>query len=209
MNSLNQQAKILKTVLLLIFVTCSCAWENVFTDETYQDSLDQNIGGQLIRNIHHYNDFHSFIYDIEYFYKNGSDSIYIGKGSYFGKKPPENEQILKIENSNWLVFQTSDDRDKDLLFISNDTSKIWKKHEISPFTIESTDLWKQQNIDSSIDNWDSVSKVSKIDLNGYIIVWYTYAKKNRVFSFQIGKRKIVYAIDLQTGEPQIIEISKK
>jgi hypothetical protein len=199
-----------KTIfLLLISLLFSCSWENVFTDETYQESIKQDIGGQLIRNIHNVNDFHSFQYDIEYFYKKSdSDSACkIGSGLYYGKEPPENEQILKLKN--WLVFKTSGDREKDRLFISNDTSEIWIEYEISPQTIESTALWMQLNINSSIENWDSVSKISNIDNDGYVTAWYIYAKKNRIFSFQTGKRKIVYRIDFQTGQLKIIEVSKK
>ena len=40
-----------------------------------RDTIKQNIGGLLVRNIHHYNDFHSYDYDIEYSYSDKFDSI--------------------------------------------------------------------------------------------------------------------------------------
>ena len=204
-----QRMKFITIFILLATLLFSCSWENIFSDETYQDSIRQNIGGQLIRNIHYSNDFQAFWYNIEYLYKkNDSDSANrIGSGFYYGKKPPENEQILQVDN--WLVFKTSGDREKDLLFISRDNSNVWIEFEISPKTIESTDSWRELGINSSIEYWDSVSKINKIDENGYVTVWYTYAIKDRIFSFQTGKRKIVYKIDLQTGKPEIVEISKK
>ena len=53
--------------LLLGLISCNST-DSVFTDETYQDTIKQNIGGFLIREIHHYDDFHSYNYDIEYLF---------------------------------------------------------------------------------------------------------------------------------------------
>ena len=193
------------TFLLFGLISCNST-DSIFTDETYQDTIKQNIGGLLIRNIHHYNDFNSFSYDIDYSYKDISDSISkIGLGSFYGQEPPKEEQLIQIDN--WTVFKTSGDREKDFVYINN-CDNIWTKYEISPETIEQQDLWKEQKIDSQIDNWDTVSKIKEIDKNGNIVVIYTYAKKKRIFSFFTGKRQITYNIDLQTGIPEMTEISE-
>ena len=200
------------THLILIFIlhtilACNINFENIFTDETFQDTIKQNIGGELIRIVHHYDDFHSFDYDIKYYYKDKFDSIcYIGFGRYHGQKLPKDEQLRQL--GNLTVFKTSGDREKDMLFINDNNSKIWTEYEISPKSIEQTDMWKKQNINSQIGNWDTVSKIENIDENGKITVRYIYAKKNRIFSFITGKRLITYKIDLQTGELEMIEVSK-
>ena len=196
---------IILTLLLFGLISCNST-DSIFTDETYQDTIKQNIGGLLIRDIHHYNDFNSFNYDIDYSYKDKNDSISkIGLGSFYGQEPPKEEQLIQIDN--WTVFKTSGDRNKDFVYVSN-SDNIWTKYEISPETIEQQDLWKEQKIDSQLDNWDTVSKIKEIDKNGNIVVIYTYAKKKRIFSFFTGKRQITYKIDLQTGRPELTEISE-
>ncbi len=192
----------------LFFGLISCnSTDRVFTDDTYQDTLRQNIGGSLIRKIHYYNDFHSYNYDIEYSYKDKHDSICkIGSGSFYGQEPPKDEQLIRL--GKWTVFKTSGDRDKDFVFIC-DSNNVWTKYEISSKTIQQTELWKEQNIDAQIANWDNVAKVTEIDNSGKLTVLYKYAKNKRIFSFLTGKRKIEYKINPQTGEliiDKILEI---
>ena len=196
----------ISTILLTFsFASCNFSSESVFSDETYQDTIKQNIGGSLIRDIHYYNDFQSFIYDINYSYKDQFDSInIIGYGSYYSQKPPKDEQLIQIDK--WKIFKTSKDRDVDVLFVCDNYSNNWTEYEISPETIEQTDLWKKQKINSQVDNWDSVSKIEKIDKNGTVTVLYTYAKKDRIFSFITGKRQVIYKIDFQTGRLEMNKI---
>ena len=82
------------------------------------------------------------------------------------------------------------------------------EYEISPKIIEQSNLWKKQNIASQLDNWDTVSKIEKIDKQGNVTVSYTYAKKNGMFFFKTGKRQITFKINLQTGEPEMTEVSE-
>jgi hypothetical protein len=195
----------ISTILLAFsFASCNFSSDSVFSDETYQDTIKQNIGGSLIRDIHYYNDFQSYIYDIKYSYKNQIDSIkIIGYGSYYSQEPPKDEQLVQIDK--WKIFKTSKDRDVDMLFVCDNFTKNWTEYEISPETIEQSDLWKKQNIESRTDNWDSVAKVKKIDSNGEVTVIYTYVRKKWIPFFKTGKRKVIYKIDFKTGR---LEISK-
>ena len=180
---------------------------NIFADETYQDTIKQNIGGEIIRNIHHYNDLQSFDYVIKYTYKNQKDSIStIGSGHYYCKNLPANEQLIKF--GKWLIFKTSGGREYDFVFICDTNTHIWNKYDISPYGIEDEDLWINQHIESDLGNWDSEAKVENIDGNGNITVRYVYAKKDRIFSFIKGKRKIIYKINAKTGTPEMKVISK-
>ena len=196
-------------VLLLIvsffgLISCNTS-DSVFTDETYQDTIKQNIGGELIREIHHSNDFSSFNYDIEYSYKDKHDSICkIGSGSFYGQEPPKEEQLIRL--GKWTVFKTSGDRDKDFIFICDKNSNVWSKYEISPETIEQSDLWKSKKNDSQVNNWDSVSKIEKVDHNGNIIVIYTYPKKDRIFTFLTDESQIIYKINTSSGRLEIDNI---
>ena len=201
-------AILISTILIIFSLTaCNFSSENIFTDETYQDTIKQNIGGSLIRNIHYYDDFTSAIYDIEYSYKDKLDSVCkIGTGSYYSKQPPKNEQLIRFDK--WKIFKTSGDRDKDLLFICESNSKIWTEYEISPEKIEQSELWKKQKIDSRTDNWDSVAKVKKIDSNGEITVVYTFVRRKFIPFFKTGKRKVIYNLNKNTGKLQIIRIAK-
>ncbi|MFZ4798953.1 MAG: hypothetical protein ACOYMA_15740 [Bacteroidia bacterium] len=202
----------LKTIIILTIIisnlfSCKDSGESVFTDKTYQDTIKQNIGGLLIREIHYYDDFSSWIYDVKYSYKDKFDSISsIGSGSFYKVEPPKDEQLIQI--AKWTIFKTSSDRDKDLLFICDNDTKKWTEFEISPKTIEQTGLWREQNIDSELENWDTVSKIDKIDQDGNITVNYTYAKKNRIFSFITGERQISYKINLQTGRPEMTGVAE-
>jgi hypothetical protein len=202
----------LKTIFILTIITstlfsCNDSGESVFTNKTYQDTIKQNIGGLLIREINYTDDFHSWINDIKYSYKDKFDSISnIGSGTYYAEEPPKDEQLFLF--GKWTVFKTSGDRDKDLIFIYDKDRKIWNEFAISPETIEQTDLWRNKNIDSELHNWDTVSKIDKIDQDGNIIVIYTYAKKNRIFSFIRGKRQITYKINLKTGRPEMTDVTE-
>lgn len=195
--------------MIFIFGLISCDFSgDIFTDETYKDTLTQNIGGSLIRDIHHYNDFHSFNYDIEYSYKDENDSIYkIGLGSFYAQEPPKDEQLMRF--GKWIVFKTCGDRDKDFIYIGDYTNwNSWTKYEISPESIELQDLWKAQNIKTRTDNWDAVAKVETIDKNGQIIIKYTFVRERFIPFFKTGKRKIICNVNNETGKLDLIRIKE-
>ena len=194
-------------IIILTLHSCKNSSESVFTDKTSQDTIKQNIGGSLIRNIHYYDDLSSAIYDIKYSYKDEFDSVSeIGLGSYYNEQPPKDEQLMNIDK--WKILKVCKDRDADLLFVYNTTTKTWTKYEVSPESIEQTDMWKMKNIDSQVDNWDSVSKVENIEANGNISVIYTFPKKGRIVGFINQKRKVTYKIDRQTGEITMTQIQE-
>lgn len=181
--------------------------DSIFADDYYEDTIRQNIGGLLIRSIHYSNDIHSYDYDIDYSYADNPDSSnIIGFGRYSGEEIPKDEQLIQI--GKWTIFKTSGDRDKDLIFISDNERIKWTEYEISPEAIEQTNLWKKQKINSSLENWDTVSKITKIDENGIIVVLYTYAIKDRKFSLATGKRNVIYRVNLQTGRLEITGVEK-
>ena len=196
------------TTIVIFLASCNKSG-SVFSDESYQDTIKQNNGGIIIRNIHYYNDFKSFDYEIDYIYKDKDDCIStIGHGLYYNHKPPKDEQLIQF--GRWLIFKTSGGRDNDILFIYNNNTQIWSRYEISPYKIECADLWIAQNIASEFDNWDSVTKISNIDKNGKITVLYTYRKKNSIFNFNATeKRNIIYKINSETGVLEMIEISRR
>jgi len=193
--------------IVVLIILSSCYKDgSIFSDEIYQDTIKQNTGGIIIRNIHHYNDFQSIYYQIQYSYKDTHDSLcIIGSGYYRGKRPPQNEQLISV--GKWLVFKTSGGKNKDFVFICDSKTRIWIKYEMSYSEIESTDLWMKQHIESAFAG-DTFAKVENIDGNGNITVLYVYAKKNRIFSFSRGKRKITYKINLETGVPEMKVVSK-
>lgn len=196
---------ILTTIISTLF-SCKNSGESVFTDKTYQDTIKQNIGGLLIRDIHYYDDFHSYNYDIEYSYKDKQDSIIkIGSGSFSGQELPKDEQLIQL--GKWIVFKTSGDRDKDFIFIF-DNNNTCIKYEISPEVIEQEDLWKEQKIDSRTDNWDSVAKVKKIDSNGEFTVVYTFVRRKFIPFFKTGKRNVIYDLNKKTGRLEMIKITE-
>ena len=108
----------------------------------------------------------------------------------------------------WKIFKVSKDRDADLLFVYNNSDKTWTKYEISPKSIEQTDMWKMKNIDSQVDNWDSVAKIENIDATGKISVIYTFPKKNRIVRFFNQKRKVIYKINRQTCKIEMTQIQE-
>lgn len=192
------------TFIISTLFSCENSGEGIFTDEKYHDTLQQNIGGYLVRNIHHYNDFHSFNYDINYSYVDKLDSIYtIGFGSFYGQEPPSDEQLIRF--GKWIILKTSGDRDKDFLFIG-DINNSWTRYEISPETIEQKDLWKAQQIKTRTDNWDAVAKVSEIKPNGDITVVYTFVREKFIPFFKTGKREIIFNMDKETGKLEMTKI---
>jgi hypothetical protein len=202
---MRQKAICILTILSFAVTSCNNSGKSVLTDKYYSDTINQKNGGKLIRDIHYWDTFHSWDYEIKYSYKDKFDSIYvIGSGNYHGQEIPKDDQLIQVNK--WTIFKTSRSRDADVIFVWNKNSNTWTEYEISPETIEQTDIWKKQKINSQLDNWDTVSKIKKIDENGNITVLYTFAKKNRIFSFITSKRQINYRINLQTGRPELTEI---
>ena len=199
---------ILIGVAIIISLSSCNKKGQIFSDETYQDTIKQNVGGAIIRNIHYYNDFQSFDYKVSYTYKDKYGSISkIGSSHYYCKRPPVDEQLIQYYNK-WLIFKTSGYRDKDFVFICDSNTLVWRKYEMSCSEIESTDLWINQRIESELGNWDNVVKVENIDENGNITVLYVFRKKNGKFPFFRDKRKITYKINKKTGVPEMTTISK-
>jgi hypothetical protein len=193
--------------LVMILTACQSYIDNAVTDKKYTETIMQRIGGQLICNVRYTVDFHSWDYDIEYTYKDERDSTYkIGTGKYAGQEWPKDEQLLKFDR--WTILKTSKDRDADKLIIGNTQANSWTEYEISPETIEQDEFWKKEKLNSSPDYFNSVAKIQAFELDGQFSVIYTFAKKDRIFSFMTGERKIDYVIDRQTGRPLMTKISE-
>ena len=183
--------------MVIIFLT-SCNSGDALSDKTYSDTIKQTIGGNLIRNVHYWNTFHSTNYDITYHYLDKSDKNYIiGKGSYQEQNLPKNEQIIRL--GKWTVFKTSKSREADEIFIGNKIDDVWKTYEISPNLIEQTEMYKKLKLNSDTIVYDTKSKVIRIDPNGNVTALYVFGLKNRIFSFERDKRLVNFKIDLQTG----------
>ncbi|CAN5386118.1 hypothetical protein BH10BAC6_BH10BAC6_03280 [soil metagenome] len=203
---MNLKTVFVLTITMALLFSCKDYGESIFNDENYQDTIGQNIGGILIREIHFNDHIHNWQNDIAYSYKDETNrTSNIGIGTYYCEEPLKNEQLIRC--GKWILFKTSGDRDRDYLFVFDNDTKEWVKYEISPRTIEQTDLWKEQNIDSKLGNWDTVSKVDNIDAKGTVTVLYTYAKRNRIFSFMTGERQIIYRLNMQTGRPEMISVT--
>ena len=183
--------------------------DNALTDTTYIVSIPQDIGGELLCNVNYSDDFHSWDYYVDYNYINGKgDTIEVGSGRYSGRNWKENEQILTI-GSCYILKSGSDRKSDKLLIGQKDSNEKWKEYIFSPNSIEKEELWKSKKIDSNPNNGDSEVRIEIVETNGSIIINYVFAKKDRVFAFMTGRRKIIYSLDLDTGIPYLTEISKK
>jgi hypothetical protein len=195
----------ISTVFLLSLTACDNFVKNALTDKTYIDTLKQNIGGELIRNIHYSNDFHSWDYDIQYSYINKFDSIYnIGSGNYHGQALPADEQLFQLDK--WTILKTNNGFHCKIIVGDLKTNNL-TEYEISPQTIEEDPVWQRQNISSNPNNGDSKVTIENIETNGEFSVVYKFAKKNRIFSFMTGKRRVHYKTNLLTGKPEMTTIS--
>jgi hypothetical protein len=209
---------ILLFILTIVFSACN-NFENTakefildaLSDTTYTVEIPQDIGGVLLCKVHYYDDFQSIDYDIEYFYDNKAinDSlILIGSGSYSGEKWNKNEQLIKV--GEWNVLQTSNDHHSDKLLVGKlNNYSIWKEHIFSPETIEQNSLWKTKTINSSPDNYDSNVEIDQVTREGQILAVYEYAIRDRWFSFMTSERKLSFKLNIETGEPELLEIRKK
>ena len=140
--------------LMLTLPGCQSYVDNALTDKRYTETIAQKIGGQLICNVHFYDDFSSSDYDIEYSFKDEQDSIHkIGTGRYSGQEWPKDEQLFKLEH--WIILKTSKDRDADKLIVGDIQANSWTEYEISPEAIERDDFWEKEKVNSDSDNFDS------------------------------------------------------
>jgi len=167
--------------------------------------IKQKIGGTLICSSVYTADIHSWDYDVTYKYKAINDSVYeIGSGCYQGKEWEKNEQLKKF--GEWLILKTSSTRDSDKLIIGKLGWKTWSEYVFSPQSIEDNEMWKIKKINSTPYNYDSYSKIEKINSDGIIIVMYHFRKVDNKFPIENGKRYIKYKIDIETGKPEMVKI---
>ena len=151
---------------LLSLAACDDFVKNALTDKTYKDTLKQNVGGELFRDIHYSDDFQSWDYDIQYSYKDKFNSIYIiGSGNFHGQEIPNDEQLLQINK--WTVLNT-DDGFHCKIIVGNLNENIFTTYEISPQTIEQDLVWKNQNIKSNPNTGDSKVIFENMKTNGYV-----------------------------------------
>ena len=197
---------IISIFALLSLTACDNFVKNALTDKSYTDTLKQNIGGELIREIHYSDDFQSWDYDIQYLYKDKLDSIHkIGSGNFHGQELPKEEQLLQLNN--WTILKTNDGFRCKVIIEDLTTNNI-AEYEISPETIEQNIIWQRQNISSNPNTGDSKVTIDTLKTNGEFSAVYKFAKKNRVFSFMTDVRKINYKINAQTGKPEMTDISE-
>ncbi|MES2728281.1 MAG: hypothetical protein V4643_14325 [Bacteroidota bacterium] len=198
---------IISTFLIFFgLASCNNSNESIFSDEISKDTIRQNIGGILIRDIHYWNDFQSWDYEIDYTYKDKFDSIHrIGKSHLTGQELPVNEQLLQVNN--WTILSVNTGFSCEII-TTDLKSNISKEYEISPQTIEQEILWKSYNISSSPDNGDSKVTFEKINANGEFSVIYVFAKKDRIFSFMTGKRRVNFIVNIQTGRPEMTDVTE-
>lgn len=215
---LKKKSKIHKfSGLLLLIATISFMLFIIFKLITYDSGLEtkyesvtikQSIGGKLICKSETTADFHSWDNIINFQYKAPNDSVYqIGAGKYHGEEWKKEEQLIKYHN--WIILKTSNDRDSDILYVGKLKTKIWNSFIITPDSIESFSLWKEQNIDSRTDNWDSISKIENLNSDGTFSVIYQYRKGKETFSIfsKNEKKRITFKINNETGIPEMIKIS--
>jgi len=195
------------TLLFLLVVIGSCRMDDGFDAVHEEVQIKQNIGGILICNSTNDADLHSYQFNIQYKYRNIHDSIYsIGSGLYEGQEWPKDEQLVRL--GRWTILKTSESRNADKLIIGVLETNHWTDYEISPTTIEQNPIWQNQKISSSFGNYDNISKIDKLNLDGTFSVTYTFAKNDRILSFKKEKRRINYEINIQTGKPEMKKISE-
>jgi hypothetical protein len=176
------------------------------TDTTYTALIPQKIGGTLICRVNYSDDFHSWNYYVDYKYKDSNNQVFsLGSGLYSGKDWYKDEQIQVI--GDWAILKTGSIHHSDKLIIWKlNQAKDWKEFDFTPETIESEQLWQSRNIKSDPNNYDSKVSVESIDSKGIVTVNYSFAKKDRLFSFITGERKVLYRIDQRTGKPTMADI---
>ena len=195
---------IIATFLLFSITACDDFVKNALTDKTYKDTLKQNIGGELIRDIHYYDDFQAWDNDIQYSYRDKFDSIHeIGSGNFHSQDIPKDEQLLTINK--WTVLPTNDGFHCKMI-VGDMKANNWTEFEISPQTIEQDLVWQNQNINSEPKNGDSKVTFMCVTKEGEFSFLYKFAKKDRVFSFMTGEREVVYKLNMQLGKPEMTNI---
>jgi len=183
---------------------CDDFVKNALTDKIYKDTLKQNIGGELIRAIHYYDDFQAIDYDIQYSYKDKYGSIQkIGSGNYHNQNIPKDEQLLEINR--WTVLQTNDGFHCKVI-VGDAITDSWTEFVVSPHTIEQDVIWQNQNVDSELSNGDSKVTLKSVTNEGVFSYIYEFAIRDRLFSFITGERLVVYKLNMGSGRLQMTEI---
>ena len=109
------------------------------------------------------------------------------------------EQLIKYKD--WIILQVGDS-----VIIGSLILNKWDKYDFSPKEIEAHSLWINNKVNSSPDNGSSFVRIEKINTEGEITIFYTYAIKDRIFSFMVGKKLVKYQINLSTGIPEMKEV---
>lgn len=197
--------KLIIAIFLLFSITaCDDFVKNTLTDITYKDTIKQNIGGELIRDIHYYDDFQGWDHDILYSYKDELDSIHnIGLGNYHSQDIPKDEQLLVINK--WTFLPTNDGFHCKII-VGDMKANNWTEFEISPQTIEQDHVWQKSKINSEPNNGDSKVTFKSVTKEGEFSFIYKFSKKNRIFSFMTGERQVVYKLNMQSGRPEMTNV---
>jgi len=188
-------------LIILLIIGISTA----FGPDYNKEEIEQNIGGILIANSVYNADHQSWRYDINYKYKTENDSIYdIGNGTYDGREWDMDEQIMKY--GKWGILKTGGGRRSDKLLIGHLNTQKWKGYEFTPENIERAKLWKSSNTHSFLNYCCPESYITEIE-NGKIELQYKFhIDENN--AKEMGIRTIFYEIDIASGKPEMVKVSK-
>jgi hypothetical protein len=181
---------------------------HAFDTQYSKADIQQNIGGVLLCDASLVSDQHSWQYDVNYNYKDKIGRIHkIGTGTYFEREWQRNEQFIRLDK--WIILKTGGEFHCDKLIIGNLYENKFVDYEFNTDNITKDPVWQKLNIDSHVGWLPEEAYITKIT-NGQIDVLYKFRLDDKKVDL-LGEKKIIYQIDLKSGEPvmiKVVDISK-
>ena len=188
---------VLLTIYSIKFFINGAGFGNIY--ETVE--IKQDIGGKLICNSVLL-DIRAWEYDVDYKYINiNGDTLDFKYGVYKLRVWKKDEQIKKYND--WLILKTGYWYGSDRLIIKNIQSDTTKIFDIDQQFIEIDSLWKVQNI-KSLNYCCAETFIENINKNEISLKYKFRTDEN--LQNKYDERRIIYKIDMKTGDIKMTEI---
>ncbi len=190
-------------LLMIIFIY---EFSNLYDTEYEKIEIQQKIGGTLICNSELLNDIHDWQYNVGYSYKSKDGKLFnLGYGKYYAREWFKNEQLVKYDK--WFILKTGDSYGTDKVIVGNFENLNWKDYNFTPDKIVKEVLWQKTNAKPLLDYCCAECFVTKIN-NGIIEVKYKFRIEENKTDL-MDERILIYKINKETGEPNLINIKIK
>lgn len=184
-------------VVIILFFVGILAIQKAFEPKYETIEIEQTIGGSLIAESVYSADQHTWDTDVVYKYvpQNRTDTLELGKGTFYKREWKKNEQIKTFANSH--IILTGGDFYNDKVLIGNLNQGNWYEYEFTSEKIEKEEIWKKENVKSLLNYCCSSTYIKSIN-DSLITINYRYRTDENNPELY-SERNIIYTYNKNEG----------